>query len=231
MNKRVGTFAVVGGLIVAGGLAAFQGHSSPASATPSQVGPSVSREVSQEVPSPFPSPEPGGALPPNHPPLGATHAFGHGTPEPANEAATIAWTPPPGWQAVPNASPMRIATYRIPRAPGDKEDGELTVTRAGGTTEANLQRWVGQFDGSSTQARVERTVQGLPVTVLLVRGTYLGGGMMQSAPSSPQPSWGLLGSIVETPGSPYFFKMLGPVATVGAARPAFDAMIAGVTRL
>jgi hypothetical protein len=126
---------------------------------------------------------------------------------------------------------MRIATYRIPRAPGDSEDGELTVTRAGGTTEANLQRWLGQFDGSSTNARAERTVQGLRVTVVSVRGTYLGGGMMQSAPSSPQPSWGLLGAIIETPGSPYFFKMLGPVSTVGATRASFDAMIAGVTLL
>ncbi len=227
MSKRIASYALVGGVIVAGGLAAFQSHPSPASSTPSQVGLSVSREVSPAVPSP----EPGPALPPNHPPLGATHAFGHGTPEPANEAAAIAWVAPQNWQTVPNSSAMRIATYRIFRAPGDSEDGELTVTRAGGTTEANLQRWVGQFDGSSTQARQERTVQGFPVTVVSIRGTYLGGGMMQSAPSSPQTAWGLLGAIVETPGSPYFFKMLGPVSTVAAARASFDAMIASITRL
>jgi hypothetical protein len=227
MNKRIASYAVVGGVIVAGGLAAFQSHPSPASSTPSHVGPSVSRETSPALPSP----EPAQALPPNHPPLGGSHALGHGMPQPANEAAAIAWVAPQNWQTVPNSSAMRIATYRIPHAPGDSEDGELTVARAGGTTEANLQRWVGQFDGSSTQTRQERAVQGFPVTVVSVRGTYLGGGMMQSAPSSPRPSWGLLGAIVETPGSPYFFKMLGPVSTVAAARASFDAMIAGIARL
>jgi hypothetical protein len=123
---------------------------------------------------------------------------------------------------------MRLATYRIPRAPGDSEDGELSVTRAGGTTEANIKRWVGQFDGSSTEVREEKKVQGFHVTLVSVKGTFLGGGMMQSAPSSPRPSWGLLGAIAETPGSSYFFKLLGPASTVGAARAPFDAMIAGL---
>jgi hypothetical protein len=150
--------------------------------------------------------------------------------EPTDEGAPIAWTPPPTWQSVPNASSMRLATYRIPRARGDSEDGELSVTRAGGTTDANIARWIGQFDGSAKSAREERAVQGFKVSVVSVKGSFLGGGMMQAAPSAPRPSWALLGAIVETPGSSYFFKLLGPAATVSAARAPFDAMIAGLSR-
>jgi hypothetical protein len=32
---------------------------------------------------------------------------------------------------------MRIATYRVPRAPGETEEAELGVTRAGGTASSN----------------------------------------------------------------------------------------------
>lgn len=171
MNKRNASFAVLGGMVVAGGFAAFQTRTSPASS--SQPAPSV---ASPELD------EPGRALPPDHPPIGAASPMGPAMHEPAEEGAPIVWTPPPTWQSVPNASSMRLATYRIPRARGDSEDGELSVTRAGGTTDANIQRWIGQFDGSATSSREERAVQGFKVSVVSVKGSFLGGGMMQAAP-------------------------------------------------
>jgi hypothetical protein len=125
---------------------------------------------------------------------------------------------------------MRLATYRIPRAPGDDEDAELSVTRAGGTAEANIQRWIGQFDGAATSSREEKNVQGFKVALVSIKGTFLGGGMMQGAPPSPRTSWALLGAIVETPGSSYFFKLVGPATTLNAARAPFNAMIDGLTR-
>jgi hypothetical protein len=124
---------------------------------------------------------------------------------------------------------MRLATYRVPHAAGDEEDAELSVTRAGGTAEANIGRWIGQFDGSATSARGERTVHGFHVTVVSVKGTFLGGGMMQGAPPSPRASWALLGAIVEVSGSSYFFKLVGPASTLSAARAPFDEMIDGLT--
>jgi hypothetical protein len=218
MNKRNASFAVLGGMVVAGGFAAFQTRTSASS---SQPAPSV---ASSELD------EPHRTLPPDHPPIGAGSPMGPAMHEPTDDGAPITWTPPPTWQSVPNASSMRLATYRIPRAPGDSEDGELSVTRAGGTTDANIQRWIGQFDGSAKSAREERAVQGLKVSVVSVKGSFLGGGMMQAAPSAPRASWALLGAIVETPGSSYFFKLLGPASTVSAARAPFDVMIAGLSR-
>jgi hypothetical protein len=69
------------------------------------------------------------------------------------------------------------------------------------------------------------------VTVVSITGYFLGGGMTPGAPAPAHPSWGLLAAIVETPGSPYFFKLTGPEATVKAARREFDTMIDGITRL
>jgi hypothetical protein len=172
----------------------------------------------------------GPALPPNHPPIGATPSFGPGAPQPANEAQEIAWVPPQSWLTVPNPSTMRIATYRVPRAPGETEDAELSVTRAGGTASSNADRWIAQFDKTASGAREEKTILGFKVTNVSVNGTFLGGGMM-GAPSSPRSGWALLGAIVETPGLPYFFKLVGPANTVKAAHPSFQRMIAGLTRL
>jgi hypothetical protein len=42
------------------------------------------------------------------------------------------------------------------------------------------------------------------------------------------PGWALLGAIVETPGSPYFFKMLGPSPSIQTARPSFDRLLASL---
>jgi len=94
-------------------------------------------------------------LPPNHPPIGGAmgnHAQGGaaaGAMPTAGDMgpAAIAWTAPAEWKVLPNASSMRLATY------GVGNGAELTVVRAGGTTEANIERWSGQFDGSARTAR------------------------------------------------------------------------------
>jgi hypothetical protein len=124
---------------------------------------------------------------------------------------------------------MRLATYRVPAAPGGDE-AELTVARAGGSTDANIERWRGQFEGAGKPERIERTVHGLKVTIVELAGTYQAVGMMPgAAPSAPRAGYALLAAIVETPGSPYFFKMVGPAATVKSSRSSFDALIGSIS--
>jgi hypothetical protein len=223
MSTRTASLFVVAVLALAGGLAAFQSHSDrPSVATPSPAEPTA---IAMSM-------EPSPALPPDHPAIGSInpHASTIGVTPTEEEHAAIAWKAPPSWRVVPNPSSMRIATYRIPGTKGDDEEGELSVTRAGGTAQANADRWIGQFDGAADASRETRTIQGFRVTIVSVSGTFRGGGMM-GAPSPPRPSWALLGAIVETPDSPYFFKLVGPLSTVKSSRPSFDAMIAGLTRL
>jgi hypothetical protein len=160
-----------------------------------------------------------GRLPPNHPPIGSAASPQGALPSPASGPPALTWKAPAGWQEAPNPNAMRLATYR---APGGVD---IAISRAGGSTEANIQRWIAQFDDMGRDTRAEKTVHGLHVVTVDVAGTYGSGGMAMGAPPQSQTGWALVGSIVESRSPSYFFKMTGPAAAVRAARPVFDRFI------
>ncbi len=169
----------------------------------------------------------GGALPPNHPPIGAS---GTGAPMQAeDEAPAITWKVPAAWVSAPNTSPMRLATYRVPASRPATEPGDFSIVRAGGTTDANIERWLGQFDDAGHETRRRKVVRGLTVTIVEVTGTFTGGAMMPGAAPSPRAGWALLGAIVESRGSSTFFKLTGDKATIHDAEPAFETLIDSIT--
>jgi hypothetical protein len=147
-------------------------------------------------------------------------------------AGGIAWDAPKEWEKVAHPSPMRKATYKIPRAEGDTEDGEMTVTQVGGDLESNIQRWSTQFMEKPTPARNELSQSGLKITVVEMSGTYQGMAAPGAAASGPKEGFGLLAAIVEGEGlaQPFFFKMVGPQKTVTAARSAFDTFVQSFRR-
>jgi hypothetical protein len=135
----------------------------------------------------------------------------------------LAWTMPTGWQEAPSPNAMRLVTYRAP-------DGvEISVSRAGGGTDANIERWVGQFDDVGHEVHAEKTVHGLHVVTVDVAGTFMGGAMTPGAAAESHPAWAMVGAVVESRSPPYFIKMTGPVAAVRAARAAFDRLVDGIT--
>jgi len=166
-------------------------------------------------------------LPPGHPPVDDTMQAQGMMPNagdvPAADPSSLEWKAPARWQVAPNTSNMRLATYRIPHAPGDASDGELSITRAGGSADANAQRWIGQFadDGTRTSKRSTRKVGLLEVSIVEVQGTYAGGMGKEGASTG----WALLGAIVPAGETAYFFKLTGPAKTVLAARTEFDAFL------
>jgi hypothetical protein len=160
-----------------------------------------------------------GMLPPNHPPIGGAMSPHGSAPAADDEAASLVWTKPAAWDDAPNASSMRLATYRVPGG------AEVSVSRAGGNTEANIQRWVGQFDPVGRQARAEKTSHGVRVITVDLAGTYVGGGMAMGTQTEARPDWAMVAAIAQGPGLPYFFKMTGPAGAVRAARTAFDHLV------
>ena len=207
--------------VVAGGSFAAGSAMPTTSAAPVHVG---------EAPAePEPAEPTEQELPPGHPPIDDTTgqqqagAIPNGVEAPGADATSLDWKAPARWQVVPNTSTMRIATYRVPHAPGDANDAEVSVTRAGGSPEANAQRWIGQFadDGTRTSKRITRKVGLLEVTIVEVQGTYSGGMGKEGS----QTGWALLGAIVPAGDTPYFFKLTGPAKTVLAARSEFDALV------
>ncbi len=174
------------------------------------------------------TPEPEPSAPPPRSTSAATGATGTGAPAPRGpqKPTDVDWDAPAGWEKAANPSPMRKATYKIKHAEGDPEDAELSVSQAGGSIEANVARWTGQFEKAKDDAtkRTEKKVGELKVTVVEIHGTFAGSGMPGAPPGPPKERWAMLGAIVET-ATPTFFKLTGPEKTVMAARADFDKLI------
>jgi hypothetical protein len=151
-----------------------------------------------------------------------------------DSAGGIQWTAPANWKPQPQR-PMRAATYIVPAAAGDKEDGECGVfyfgPGQGGSVEDNIKRWVGQFQpGANAPKKANSTAgAGLKMTTVEHSGTFMAGGPMTQE-RTPKPGYRLIGAIVEAPGGNVFFKLTGPEKTVAAAKPAFDKMLQSVKK-
>jgi hypothetical protein len=149
----------------------------------------------------------------------------------ADSGAGVQWTTPATWKSEAQRA-MRLATYSI--AP-DTECGVYYFgSGQGGSVQANLDRWIGQFlqaDGkpSKEAAKInKRSVHGLPVTTVDVSGAYTGMGG-PTAPSGPAVAgYRMLGAVVEGPQGSIFFKFVGPAKAVAANQAPFDKMIASL---
>jgi hypothetical protein len=131
---------------------------------------------------------------------------------------------------------MRKASYEVPRAAGDSEDGELAVfyfgPGQGGGIDANVDRWVKQFSDVAPDdvKRADREAHGLRQhTVEIAHGTYDAGQMAMGGAKGPKKDYALTGAIVEAPSGAYFFKMTGPAHTVAAAHAAFLQLLDSVS--
>jgi hypothetical protein len=151
---------------------------------------------------------------------------------PAAATEKIVWTSPPSWQRLPSNSQMRKAWYRVPSAAGS-DAAEVMVfyfgQHEGGGSEANIQRWIGQFPDAKPAdvKRTERTANAMKQTVVEVEGTFTVGAMA-TAPSPPKPNYALVAAVVETPAGSYFFKMTGPKKAVEGARSGFFSLLDSV---
>jgi hypothetical protein len=154
------------------------------------------------------------------------------------ESNNLRYTTPGHWTRVPAPSDVRAAQFTIPRAAGDAEDGELVLfffgAGKGGSTDDNLQRWYGQFtqpDGRpSRDAAVvtTRTINGLRVTSLEIAGTYVGMQMPGGQKPAPKAGYRMLAAAIEGESGPWFFKAIGPAATIAKAKDDFDKLLASV---
>jgi hypothetical protein len=145
----------------------------------------------------------------------------------------LSYQPPTTWSSEKPSSGMRMAQYRIAPSSGDSDAGECALFHfpgQGGSVEANIDRWVGQFqqpDGSPSKDHASTetfTANGLNVTYVDVTGTY-SGGMSMTAPSQPKPGYRMVAGVIETSQGPWFMKCTGPAATMEATAPGLKAML------
>ncbi len=140
---------------------------------------------------------------------------------------------PEAWKIVQPRVRIIEHEFSVPPAEGDETPGRLTIMGAGGTVQANVDRWVGQFsqpDGGKTEAKTEKkTIAGQDVHLIELAGTYAD-SPGPFAPAVQRPGYRMLAAIIMTKGSGnYFVKFYGPDKTVSAQAQAFRDMIAGLT--
>ncbi len=230
--------AFVGVAILLNALAGCE-QAPPTTTVPSSAAPTaedraaVERRLAQQ---PSAATDPAAGLPPGHPPIGPGDTTGPSAGP--LDGAELQYTAPPRWVSQPPATPMRRAQFLVPRAEGDTADGLLTVShfpRTGGSTQANLDRWIGQFsqqDGSpvprdsATFSTFE--ANGLKVSTVDVTGYFFDSNVMGGSGKRTETPYRLLGGIVEMPNGAWFFKLTGPEATVTAARDEFMDLLKSV---
>lgn len=169
---------------------------------------------------------------------------------PATRAATVPPQPPPGlkppanpkiaefagmtapkpatWIWHPPANAMIMTEYVLPGQEGS-DQAHLKIVKAGGTVEANVERWKTQFraaGGGPVEAKIEKLdADGIPVTVVELAGEYKGMGAVSFAPDQI-----MISAIVEAPTGQFFLTLVGPAATIESNRQAYMEMIRGIRR-
>ncbi|MBS0002015.1 MAG: hypothetical protein KFF45_02950 [Thioalkalivibrio sp.] len=151
-----------------------------------------------------------------------------------DSVAGLTWAIPAGWEKQAQR-PMRAATYSTPPAEDDGEPGEVAVfyfgPQQGGTVDANVERWLNQFDqedGRPTSEVAEREaieVDGMPVTLVRASGTYNAAAGPMAPRADLRPGYRLIGAIVEGPEGAVFFKFTGPDRAVVEQEANFDLLV------
>ncbi len=171
-------------------------------------------------------------MPSDHPPVADNsgsapaakpQAVGFSDPSEYGKTGPLRWETPESWTAAKPASRMRLAEYVVP---GEGEPATITVfyfgPQGGGGVEANVKRWVGQFEGGEPK-RETTTVNGMKVHTVDVSGTYSAG--MAGGNQPPKEGQRMLGAIVESPAGLFFFKMVGPEAVVAANEKGWNTFV------
>ena len=138
---------------------------------------------------------------------------------------------PANWKSAKPANRLRLAQFTIPPVGGDKEPAELVISFFGGNgggVNANLQRWINQFQ---VKGRVVRTLEGTsklgPYVLADLKGTFnkpVGPPVQRQ--TRPTPGSRMLAVVLNVEGKGnYFLKLTGSEKTITAANKAFRTAI------
>lgn len=173
--------------------------------------------VSETGTAPAPAADPQ----PDPPPAGAAD-------QPGRKAAAgelIAFPVPKGWIEEEPVNRMRKAQYRVPDKEKVEKPGLFTLFhfRISTPVEDNIARWAGQMGG--VEAKVETFEGKCRVTLADFQGIYQGDVVTDEIPDAR-----MLAAIVEASDGNWYFKLVGPTATVSDWRPEYVEMLKAAHR-
>lgn len=142
------------------------------------------------------------------------------------------------WKKVAPRNRIVEAEIKVPKVGEDPRDGRLTIMGAGGTIEANIERWQKQFtqpDGSSSEdkTKIDKMKVGEnSVSLVSITGTYIDapGGPFSGTPKINRPNYRMLAAIIQTKANGnYFVKLYGPKPTIDKNEEHFKKMVKSIT--
>jgi len=144
-------------------------------------------------------------------------------PTTAPPTAPIRWTTPSGWQEQP-ASGMRVGSFVITK---NGQRADVSIIPLGGVSGSeldNVNRWRGQIGLAAIDA-AKLADSGEKVSIGNVAAALY--DIAGTDPKTQQPTR-ILGSILPSEGTAWFFKMTGPEALVAQEKPAFNEFLKSV---
>jgi hypothetical protein len=137
----------------------------------------------------------------------------------------LSYKAPAEWVAEEPSNAMRKAQYRVPDRSGRAGPASLTLFNFGGpasTLESNIERWEGQMGGGEADVK---KIEGAacPATLVDISGTYSGDDR-----TNPLENARLLVGVVETSKGTWYFKLVGPAATVDGWKIPYIDFLKGV---
>jgi hypothetical protein len=141
---------------------------------------------------------------------------------------------PETWQKKKPQNNIIEYEFAAPKAEGDDVDGRMTLMGAGGSVEANIERWTAQFelpDGGAAKAKVtQEKIAGCDVHVVDISGTFKDKPPF-SGTEVKRAGYRMFAAIIASKDQGnYFIKFYGPQRTVTENEKAFAKMIDSLER-
>lgn len=165
--------------------------------------------------------------------IGLSWSPGHAETQPqpvAFRVGPLLFDRPEGWKWVKPEGSFRVA--QLEKTGPGKIPIIMAFSRfppgAGGTPQANADRWIRQFSQTTSPADIQSdSAKTCPVTKVRIRGTLKGG--TPGGPEKEIPDALLLGAILEAEGGMIVVKMAGPATALAGEEKVFAEMISAAT--
>ena len=138
--------------------------------------------------------------------------------ENAPASTSLAWKDPAGWKREAGSG-MRVATYALPDG---AECSVISLPGAAGGDLANVNRWRGQMGINEVAS-----LQGLATSVKTPIGAST---LVDFEGAGAQQGRRMVAAILTDGGTSWFFKLTGPNAAVGQAKPNLIKLLGTLSR-
>lgn len=129
---------------------------------------------------------------------------------------------PAEWEQKKPANRIIDHEFAATAAEGDADAGRFTISGAAGGVDANIERWIGQFESGAKSKREKSKVGNFEVHTLDISGRFLGSPFAKT----DKEGYRMIGAIIVTEKlGTHFLKFYGPEKTIAANEKAFRSIL------